>query len=109
MNYNLLEDISTITTLPLKTLSKLSDKSIECICNSVYESKLVDEPVSVIDIGIGKLNIIVKQDSISYNFIPSKDLDTKVKTTIIKNVNPLVKTIEEGLASRILNTYKDLI
>lgn len=109
MPHDIISDISSLTMIPLKTLHKLTDKSIECICNDVYESQLNGDEISVIDLGIGKLSIKILPDNISYMFIPSKSLESEVKHTVMSKSSPLIKSIEEGLASRILNTYKDLI
>lgn len=53
--YNLSEDLSNLTTIPTSALSKLSDKSVFCICNDVEESILKEENVADIDLGIGTL------------------------------------------------------
>lgn len=109
MIYNAVEDISVLTTIPLKTLYKLTDKCNECICNDVLESKTSNDITSIIDIGIGKLNINVTPKDITYTFVPSKELEIKLLNTIKNNESPLIKDIENSLTTKILNTYKDLI
>lgn len=109
MLYNAIEDISTLTTIPLKTLYKLADKCGDCICNDILESKNSDDTISTIDIGIGKLNINITPKNITYTFIPSKEMELKILNTIKTNESPLIKDIENSLTAKILNTYKDLI
>jgi len=105
----LIEDISAITTLPIKTLDRLFDKGAECICHSVLESKLNGESVCSIDISVGEIKVIISNDTISYRFIPSNKLEAMLVDTIVNNNDPLVKDIEDTLINRILNTYKDLV
>ena len=107
--YNLSEDLSNLTTIPTSALSKLSDKSVFCICNDVEESILKEENVADIDLGIGTLQILVDGNDLKYRFIPSKTLDINVKNTVINKKNPLTATVEESLVKRILNTYKNYL
>lgn len=107
--YNLSEDLSNLTTIPTSALSKLSDKSVFCICNDVEESILKEENVADIDLGIGTLQILVDGNDLKYRFIPSKALDINVKNTVINKKNPLTAAVEESLVKRILNTYKNYL
>ena len=107
--YNLSEDLSNLTTIPTSALSKLSDKSVFCICNDVEESLLKEENVADIDLGIGTLQILVDGNDLKYRFIPSKTLDINVKNTVINKKNPLTAAVEESLVKRILNTYKNYL
>ena len=109
MLYNIIEDISTITTIPLKTLYKLADKAGDCLCNNVLESKNMDDNTSTMDIGIGKIIVNITPQNITYTFSPSKELEVKMVEAIKTNNSPLVENIETNLAAKILNTYKDLI
>ena len=109
MLYNIIEDISTITTIPLKTLYKLADKAGDCLCNDALESKTMGDTTSIIDIGIGKITINITSKNITYTFSPSKELEAKMVEAINTNNSPLVENIETNLAAKILNTYKDLI
>ena len=107
--FDLISDISTLTTLPEKTLRKLGDKGIECICHNVLESLEEDSMETSIDIGVGVVKIIIDEDEIAYRFIPSTKLEDKLISTVTTKSDPLVEKIEDGLTARILNTYKDLI
>ena len=107
--FDLISDISTISTIPDKTLRKLSDKGIECICHSVLETINDDQYETSIDIGIGTLKIIKEAEELHYRFVPSNKLEQMLVSSITTNTDPLIAHIEESLNTRILNTYKDLI
>jgi hypothetical protein len=107
--FDLVSDISTLTTLPDKTLRRLCDKSVECICHNVLETLQNEELETSIDISIGTIKIIVDNNEIHYRFIPSNKLESMLVETINSGVDPLVKHIEESLTNRILTAYKDLI
>lgn len=107
--FDLVSDISTLTTLPDKTLRRLCDKGVECICHDTLETLQNGEIETNIDISIGIIKIIVDNDEIHYRFIPSANLERMLVESINDNVDPLVKHIEESLTNRILTAYKDLI
>ena len=106
---DIIEDVSKITTISHDVLNKLIDKGVWCICNSVYESKLTDSPLTELDIGIGTLYISNESDSIKYKFIPSSALETAVRDTIIENKNVLQLTLEKTLANKVIRTYKTIL
>lgn len=107
--YNLIEDLSNLTTIPTSTLTKLSDKAVICICNDVEESLLKEDRVTEIDLGIGTLQILVEGNDIRYRFVPNKALEANMKNTVINKKNPLTATVEESLVKRVLNTYKNYL
>jgi hypothetical protein len=107
--FDLISDISLLTTLPDKTLRKLCDKGVECICHDVLECLNESNNEVTIDISIGELKIVIVDDEIHYKFRPSTQLETMLVKSIVDREDPLVSHIEEGLVSRILNAYKDLI
>lgn len=108
-NFDIVSDISVLTTAPEKTLRNLCLKGSECICHDVLESLQASEIETVVDIGIGTIKIIVDNDEIHYKFTPSNQLEAMLINTIQNNHDPLVTDIEDKLYSRIINTYKDLI
>lgn len=105
----LLEDISTITTIPLASLQKLSDLSQQCICHAITETLLQKELITTVNIGIGKLLIKQEENSIKYKFIPSSDFEQAITDTIVNRKSPIISNAEQTLASRIIKTYKDLL
>lgn len=106
---NLINDVSTLTTIPIENLKELVHLSNVCICDIVEEDKLKNKEVCEIDIGIGTLYILISNESKKYKFIPSKELDTNINTTIRKGVNPMTRLVESTLVDKIINTYKDMI
>ena len=109
MQNNLLNDLSIITTIPQATLTKLTDKSIWCICNSLEEAILKLESIAEIDLGIGKLLLGIEDNSLEYKFIPSPKLESNIIKTIKDKKNPLINQLESSLADRIINVYKDMM
>ena len=105
---NMIDDVANITTIPVASLQKLNDKLVWCICNAVEESKLKEESVVNLNIGLGNLIISVINNQIQYKFIPSSFFEKNLVTTIVKGKNPLVNALEESLVSRIMDAYKEL-
>ena len=100
-------DLSTITTIPKLTLDKLDDKREWCICNAVQETLLDKETITYINIGIGTLGIKIEDNTVRYKFTPSSSLEQSIQQTIINKKNPLINNIEQTLATKIINTYKE--
>lgn len=107
--YSLIEDLASITTLPISSLQKLCSKSIFCICNCIEEDKLKNESLTEINIGIGNLQINNINNNIQYRFIPNKKFEEAIRTTLIDGKNPLTDALEESLVNKILHAYKDLL
>ena len=103
------EDISKLTTIPKSFLCRLSEVEELCIANQVIESVHAGNDFVSVDIGIGTLSILLCDDTLKYKFTPNSTLDSKIVKAIKNNSNPLVEKIEAELASRIVNTYKNLL
>ena len=106
---SLVNDLATITTIPVNSLQKLKEKEIYLICNSVEESTLKGNEITEINIGIGILTISVEGGFVSYKFTPSSKLEKNLISTIVTKKNPLTNILEEALANRIVKTYKDML
>ena len=104
----LLDDLSTLSTIPCQFLDKLKDKAEEIVAYDVFESVKNLENSASIDIGIGILLIYLENDSIYYKFKPSKSLDTRIRKSLKTGVPTLVEKIENVLSNKITKTYKDL-
>lgn len=109
MNFDLISDISAISTVPYATMNRLCDKGNECICHNVLESMGKGESSTEITSPIGTIRIIVEEEELHYRFSPSKKLEELLIKSITEGKDPLIADIETSLVSRILNTYKDLI
>lgn len=106
---NILKDISTVTTIPHATLTKLSDVSELCICHAIEESLLKGGEVTSIFVGIGTLNIKATDGEIKYKFIPSTKFEESVKQTVLTRESPLINKVEEKLKDKVMNVYKELL
>lgn len=107
--HSLIEDLSTLTTIPTSNFKKLSEKIGFIICDCVEESRLSNSEITEIDCGVGTLSIKVDENNITYRFSPSKTLEGAVRETITKGKSPLSDLAEETLVRRLLHTYKDFI
>lgn len=106
---NLINDISTLTTIPTKYLAKLNDKALVCICDSVEESLVAEQEITEINIGIGTLYIKLEGELCKYKFIPSNELQKAVKATILNRQSSLTHELETTLVNKIMNSYKDFM
>lgn len=107
--YNLKDDISILTTIPVPALTKLEEKVAMCICHDVEESVLEGQSITDIEIGIGNIQILADGNEVKYRFVPTKKFDNAVKRTITEQCSPLTRTVESTLAKRITTIYKDYI
>lgn len=109
MEFDLLKNLSVITSIPESSLTKLTDKINWCICDNLYQTIQSHDITTDINLGFGILTVNNNSDSISYRFKPSAELEEAIKSVILDNVNPLKVTLEKNLINRITNTYKDII
>ena len=106
---DIINDLSTLTTIPYVSLERLVDLSVACISHSIEESLLDDETYTMVDIGVGRLGIKVEDNTILYKFIPSTKLEDTIRQTILSGKSPLTVKVEETLKDKITKTYKDFI
>lgn len=109
MAINITEKLSLLTTIEQKSFDRLVPKIIYCINDAVYENISKGNTFSSIDLGIGVLNILIEDNEVKYKFIPSKELETSVNSTIINKENLLVDKLEKSLVNKFVNIYKDLL
>lgn len=107
MNYDLLNDVSSLTNIKPKIIDKMESIAEYCICDYIDNLKLEDEDVMSVNIGIGTLNIAYIDNEIKYQFIPSESLEKNIVRTI-NGENVLKHSVECSLRNRVYNTYKDL-
>ena len=105
---NLIQDLSTLTTIATYNLDKLVSKSVSIISHDVAESLREGAEVTSIDIGLGVLHIQHIAGVIKYKFIPSKMLDNTICSTYKGNESSLIMEVDKVLGERINNIYKDL-
>lgn len=109
MKHSLVTDLQTLTQLNMSLFSKLISLSELIICDDMNELDMSSEDVLELDIGIGKLCFLISEDSLQYQFIPSKSLENNLIRTLETKINPLVQTTETSLENKILKTYKELL
>ena len=106
---SIINDLATITTIPINNLQKLKEKEIYLICNCIEESVLQGNTITEINIGIGNIIIAIENGFVNYKFTPSTKLEKNLVDTILKKKNPLTNIFEETLANKVVNTYKDML
>ena len=105
---NIVEDVSKLTTIPEKSLVKLEQKFIYAICEQIQEDILAYKEMSELDIGLGTLYIKYLGDEIKYKFIPNANLEKAVYNTVVKKLNLMETALNEALAKKFIDVYKDL-
>lgn len=107
--YNLVDDLAVLTTIPAGSINKLVEKAALCICNDLEESLLNNEDLTSIDMGLGTLQIMFSNNELKFRFIPNRKLEAAARDTVLNKKNPLVDKVEQTLAQRITNAYKNFI
>lgn len=105
---NIVNDVSKLTTIPEKTLNKLNQKFIYSICEQIQEDILEEKEISELDIGLGTIYIKYVGDEIKYKFVPNSELEKAVYATVVKKLNLMETTLNEALAKKFIDVYKDL-
>ena len=108
MEKNLLEDVAKLSNIKSSIIKKFARVAEYCISDYVLESKIEDEDLTEIDVGIGKLTLLVDDDSLSYKFVPSTRLEKMIVDAYQKEESILTEKVEEGLENRLLSAYKEL-
>lgn len=106
---NMIENLSTLTTIPEKYLTKLFDKIYYVMSDAVVETALLNKEITEIDIGIGTLLISANKSEIKYKFVPNKKLEQTIKSAVINRRNILANTLESNIVDKITDTYKTFI
>ena len=103
------QDLSIITNVAKLALDNLSDKATECIAHAAAEMIICKETQCEIDIGIGLLYIKVEESNIKYKFIPHKELEELIASSIINKSSPITVKADKALGERIQNAYRCLL
>ena len=109
MEYKAINDLSTITTIPVSNLTELADKINCIICDCVEDQNNLGNKETVVDIGIGYITIYIADNEVIYKFVPCKKLEQGVKDTILEGKNPLTLLAENTLSKKLLTIYKQFI
>lgn len=106
---NVTQDVSTLTTIPDKSLNKLLSKFIYVINDAVAEARINKQSVVDLNIGLGILSLEIGQDELKYKFVPSKNLEETLKATVLEERNLLEDALETSLVEKLTTAYKDLL
>ena len=106
---NLINDLSTLTNIPLDIWEKFITIAEMNIAHCAFETICAKESSFSIDIGLGILYIKYEEDSVKYKFIPHESLEREVEAALNKKSSPLVKVATKKLTTRLENAYKDFI
>lgn len=110
MQQNLLKDVSALTSVSLKTINKMEHVAELCICDYLNELDMqANDDIVSINVGFGTISMLVIDDSIQYQFVPSYSLEQKMIDTIENKSTPLTSEAETNLENKLLATYKDLL
>ena len=105
---DIVQDISTLTTVQKSSIDRLNTQAVKCICYSVCEALSKNEKDLCLDIGIGNLFINIDDSSVKYRFEPSTFMDNSVVDSVLSGKNPVIEDIESSLLSKVNTTYKNL-
>ena len=106
---DILTDISTLTAVSRLSLENLCAKANLAISHGVLEATHKLDNQIECNIGIGLLYIKIEESAIKYKFIPSRDLEDKLATTLKEKESPLILTADKILGQRIENAYRSLL
>ncbi len=109
MKQFLITDLQVLTQLNNSVFSKLISLAELSICDDINELDMTSDNILDLDIGIGRLYFMVTEDSLQYQFVPSKSLENAIVKTLETKSNPLVASAETNLETKIVKTYKELL
>ena len=109
MKTDIIDNVSTLTTINKRNLNKLIDIAIYSINDSIEESLLSQETTADLDIGIGELYIQFIENELKFKFIPSAKLRESIIDTIKNNHSSLEYVLENNLVDKITHIYKEII
>ena len=109
MERNIIEGISTLTTIDKNALSRLVDIGELVIIDEVVEQLVSGGSTANVNIGIGTLSIHCTGDSVKFKFVPNAKFEGDVADACIHKTNLLDAKVEASLQEKIVNTYKDLL
>lgn len=109
MKYNLLDDLSLLSTIPVKIINNLTKTCQTILVEDIVENIYTEDTICEIDIGIGVLYVKYLDDNFSYIFKPSEDFNKELQECVKNNKKPLKELVSEKLSNNILKTYKELI
>ena len=105
---NILNDVSVLTSIPEKTLIKLNEKVLYSICETIKEDVIAGKEISELDFGLFKIYIKPSEGEIKYKIIPSQSTSKYIENTVNNKLNLLENNLNDVLARKLLQVYKDI-
>lgn len=109
MNFNLIDDVSTLTTIKKSQLNRLCKIVELLVADDMIESIRAGEQVLSIDIGVGQLALLVDNTGVTYKFTPSKQLESKIHDVLLGKEEPLEKELEVLVCKKMITASKNLL
>lgn len=106
---NVIEDINTITSIPKANIAKLFQRVEWLVCNSVYEAHISGESLAEVNLGFGKLSILIDGNELRYRFQPSRKTEAMLQAIFEKGYDPIAAEAEKAVVGTTLKAYKDLL
>lgn len=107
----LIDDLANLSDVSENILRKFVPLINYSVAHAVHEAdcEQCDDTVAEIDLEIGELQIRICSDTVKYRFIPSKELDSMICSTVRSGVSPLVTKLNNNLQEKIDKSYKELL
>lgn len=107
MSQHILTDLGTITKVPAKIFTSLTDLANLCIGSEIADAKAQGQTSISIDIGIGVLGIDLI--TMQCKFVPSKDLKNSIKTACTTATDPLAIEFDQALTDKLITLCAEVI
>lgn len=105
---NIVNELSVLTTIPEKTLNKMLQKALYCICEDIYEDTLGEKELTAIDTGLGILYFKFVEDELKCKFVPNDTLKNAATDVYKRKLNLMDNTLNNSLVKKFTDVYKDL-
>lgn len=103
------EELSTLTSVPIKVFDKLADYSYYIHSNNILTQLLNNANVFNLNLTEGVLTISLVDDKIYYKFTPNEKFTKVVRDTIVTKKSLLEKEVSAKLKSTLMNWKKELL
>ena len=104
---NIINDLSTLTTVPAKALNELIKYENLCIGNAIKEAALEQKQKLLLNIGLGTL--CVELASMQCKFIPSSDLKNTLKLCLNGKNDLLLDKLQLNIAQKLVKIYQGVL
>lgn len=108
MKRNLIGDLSKAYNVDEEILAKIFEGMSRCIGEAVYESRLVNETETDIDMGFATLVVSLVNGRLRISFIPKDSLIDDLKS-INEGKDPKFRIrLERALRENLIDTFKNI-